>query len=112
MACVYIPHYDSVMISIHLEIWIVVRILVNEGSGYNILFSSFFEKMGLRQEIITTVGGVYVFDGNKSILVDYILLDVIVMGKSFAISFLLIDCKSPINVILRRNPLPHLGTNA
>lgn len=101
MAGVYAPHYDLVMITNQVRIWRIERVLIDEGRGSNILFSNCFERMKLPQDVINAdTGDLYGFDGHKSNPVGCALLNVMINGKSLTVEFLLMDCKSPYNVIL------------
>lgn len=61
----YAPHYNLVMITSQIGQCKIARILVDEGNDFGILFSNYFERMGIPQDIIiSNDGGVYNYDDN------------------------------------------------
>lgn len=69
---VYKPHYDPVMISTHVGLWRVAMILVDEGSGYGLLFSNYIMGMNPPQYLITPdTGDVYSLGSSKSYRVGH-----------------------------------------
>jgi hypothetical protein len=40
------PHTDAMVITVHIDIWDITKILIDNGSQAKILFLTAFEKMG------------------------------------------------------------------
>jgi hypothetical protein len=44
------PHTDAMVITVHIDRWDVIKILIDNGSQVEILFLVAFDKMGFNQK--------------------------------------------------------------
>ncbi|XP_072074122.1 uncharacterized protein [Arachis hypogaea] len=98
---------DPVVISIQLGDLIVRKVLLDLGSSVDILFFTTFQKMKLSTNILQQYSGELVgFSGERVPVMGSVWLQTTLgeqpLSKTQDIQYLVVDCFSPYNVILRR----------
>ncbi|GMN60826.1 hypothetical protein TIFTF001_029922 [Ficus carica] len=97
------PHDDALVTSLLIDNCQVIRILVDNGSSTNIMFLATLEEMEISKDRIqkssTTLVG---FNGKSTTAVRKIQLLVFVVGENRLTTFLIMDCPSAYNIILKQ----------
>ena len=101
------PHDDALVVSIRIEDYNMHRVLVDNGSSADILYYPTFQQIGIGREwLISTNASLVGFGGTRVLPLGAITLSVVVgdypqqIAKD--VTFLVVDCSSAYNVILRR----------
>ncbi|PON77868.1 hypothetical protein PanWU01x14_022220, partial [Parasponia andersonii] len=82
---------------------VVERILIDGESSVDILFLSTFENMGLNQNAFRpTCQPLFAFDSTKVSPLGVVTLKVCAAERCLDVDFVIIDCLSSFNVIMRR----------
>ena len=104
------PYDDALVVSIRIEDYNTHRVLVDNGSSVDILYYPAFQQMGIDREwLISTNTPLVNFRGTRVLPLSAITLSVVVgdypqlIAKD--VTFLVVDCSSAYNVILRRPTL-------
>ena len=104
------PHDNVLVISIRIEDYNMHRVLVDNGSSADILYYPAFQQMGIsRERLIPTNAPLVGFGGTRVLPLGAITLSVVVgdylqqIAKD--VTFLMVDCSSTYNAILRRPTL-------
>ncbi|PON79709.1 hypothetical protein PanWU01x14_009410 [Parasponia andersonii] len=112
LATVRLPHDDPLVIKLQIDSVIVGRILVDSGSSVYILFLSTFENISLNLSALRpTYQPLFAFNSSKVSLLGIVTLKVCVVERCLDIDFIVIDCQSSFNIIIRRGCVisPNLG---
>ncbi|XP_025702531.1 uncharacterized protein [Arachis hypogaea] len=101
---------DLVVITAQVGQPLVKKILMDLGSSANVLFYSTFQKMKLSDKTFQPTSGELVgFSGERVFIRGYIWLQTTFRdyldSKTIDIQYLVVDCKSPYNIILGRPSL-------
>ncbi|XP_016191477.1 uncharacterized protein LOC107632294 [Arachis ipaensis] len=101
---------DPVVISAQVGEPLVKKILMDPGSSADVLFYSTFQKMNLCDKLLQPSSGELVgFSGERVSIRGYIWLKTTFgdypNSKTLEIQYLVVDCKSPYNIILGRPSL-------
>ncbi|XP_015945131.1 uncharacterized protein LOC107470248 [Arachis duranensis] len=101
---------DPVVISIQVGELLVRKTLLDLGSSDDVLFYSTFKKTKLSEKLIQPFSGELIgFFGERVPIMGHIWLTTtmgeIPMSKSIDIQYLIVDCYSPYNIIIRRPAL-------
>ncbi|XP_072074056.1 uncharacterized protein [Arachis hypogaea] len=101
---------DPVVISIQVGELLVRKTLLDPGSSADVLFYSIFTKMKLSEKLIQPSSGELIGFSRKRVpIMGHIWLtttmEEIPMSKSINIQYLIVDCYSPDNIIIRRPAL-------
>ena len=101
------PHDDALVVSIRAGDYNMHRVLVNNGSSANILYYSAFQQMRIDKErLISTNSPLVGFRGSRVFPLGAITLSMTVGDYSQQITkditFLVVNCSSAYNAILRR----------
>ncbi|XP_016198995.1 uncharacterized protein LOC107639951 [Arachis ipaensis] len=96
---------DPVVITAQVEEPLVKKILMDPGSSANLLFYSTFQKMKLSDKALQpSLGELVGFSGERVSIRGYIWLQTkfgdYPNSKTIDIQYLVVDCKSPYNIIL------------
>nr|XP_025607862.1 uncharacterized protein LOC112701302 [Arachis hypogaea] len=109
--CSTAPHSDDpVVISIQTGELLVRKVLLDPCSSADILFYSTFLKIKLSEKLMQPSSGELVgFSGERVPIKSYIWLKTTMgddsLSKTIDIQYLIVDCPSPYNIILRRPAL-------
>ncbi|XP_015960908.1 uncharacterized protein LOC107484875 [Arachis duranensis] len=101
---------DPVVITAQVGEPLVKKILMDPGSSADVLFYSTFQKMNLSDKLLQPSSGELVgFSGERVSIRGYIWLKTTFgdypNSKTLEIQYLVVDCKSPYNIILGRPSL-------
>ena len=106
----YHPHDDALVVSLRVGDYNVHRMLVDNGSSADILYYPAFQQMGIdRVRLIQTNAPLVGFKGTRVLTIGAITLSVTIGDylKQITkdVTFLMVDCSSAYNGILRRPTL-------
>ena len=101
------PHDDALVVSIRIEDYNMHRVLVDNGSSADILYYPTFQQIGIGREwLISTNASLVGFGGTRVLPLGAITLSVVVgdypQQITKDVTFLVVDCSSAYNAILRR----------
>ena len=101
------PHDDALVVSIRIEDYNMHRVLVDNGSSADILYYPTFQQIGIGREwLISTNASLVGFGGTRVLPLGAITLSVVVgdypQQIAKVVTFLVVDCSSAYNAILRR----------
>ena len=104
------PHDDALVVSIQIEDYNMHRVLVDNGSLVDILYYPTFQQMGIgRERLIPTNAPLVGFGGTRVLPLGAITLSIVVGDHPQQIAkdvtFLVVNCSSAYNAILRRPTL-------
>ena len=104
------PHDDALVVSIRVGDYNTYRVLVDNGSSVDILYYPAFQQMRInRERLVPTNASLVRFGGAKVYTFGAIMLPVTVgdypQQITKDITFLVVDCSSAYNAILRRPTL-------
>ena len=90
------PHDDALVVTARINGFIVKRVLINQGSGAEVMYPDLFKGLGLKNEDVskydTPLEG---FDGQMVISEGQISLPVNMEGKEVTVMFIVVDLYSP-----------------
>lgn len=96
-------HFDPLVISVWICNSQVRRVLIDGGSGVDVIFLDTFKKIGLSESLIQrNVDPLVGFDGRSSYPVGNIVLPVTAAKKLLHVEFTIVDAMSAYNVKLGR----------
>ncbi|XP_070672215.1 uncharacterized protein [Malus domestica] len=95
-------HDDALVIFVQLAHAIVNRMMVDNGSGVNLLQLSIIQKMGLENTIIGQAEVLTRLNGHTSTAIGHITLDVKTLPVVLKQTFTIVSDPSPYNGILKR----------
>ena len=102
------PHDDALMVTARISGFLVKRVMIDQGSGVNVMCPNLFKGLGLKKEdLMKHTSPLVRFDGKVVILEGKISLPVIMGGKEVAVTFTIVSSFSPYTAILER-PWIHL----
>ena len=112
MRCLHHPHDDALVVSIRVEDYNMHRVLVDNGSSADIVYYSTFQQMRIDKErLIPTNTPLVGFGGTRMFPLGTVTLSIMVGNYPQQITknvtFLVVDCSSAYNAILR---LPTLNS--
>ncbi|XP_075663198.1 uncharacterized protein LOC142632734 [Castanea sativa] len=97
------PHDDALVVTVRIGGYDVKRVLVDDGSGAEIMYPDLFNGLKLREEDLEKYDHPLVgFDGNQVIPRGMIRLPVQVEGSEVQVNFIVIMAYSPYTAILAR----------
>ena len=104
------PHDDALVVSIWIEDYNMHRVLIDNGSSADILYYPAFQQMGISKERLVPMNAPLVGFGRTRVLpLGAVTLFIMVGDYSQQITknvtFLVVDCSSAYNAILRRPTL-------
>ena len=101
------PHDDALVVTAHINGFIVKRVLINQGSGVEVMYPDLFKGLGLKNEDLSKYDTPLMgFDGRMVILEWQISLPMNMEGKEVIVTFIVVASFSPYTAILER-PLIH-----
>ena len=97
------PHDDALVITLRIEGCDVKRVMVDQGSGAEIMYPNLYKGLNLRPENLTTYDSPLVsLDGKVVILRGQIRLPVQVGLEVVEVDFIVVDAYSPYTAIVAR----------
>ena len=97
------PHNDALVITLRIEGYNVKRVMVDQGSGAEIMYPNLYKGMNLRPENLTTYNSPLVsFDGKVVIPRGQIRLLVQAGLEVVEVDFIVVDAYSPNTTIVAR----------
>ncbi|XP_026459409.1 uncharacterized protein LOC113360075 [Papaver somniferum] len=110
MIGVYALRNDVIVITALIGMFRVHRILVDIGSLVSVLFSRAYSSMNLPHDLIEEDENPIIgFSGEVTKAIGKVKIHITVADKSVLGNFLLLDCRSPYNVIVGRDWLHEIG---
>ena len=97
------PHDDALVITLRMGGCNVMRVMVDQGSGAEIMYPDLYKELNLRPEDLTTYNYPLVsFDGKVVITRGQIKLPIQVSSKVVEVDFIVVDACSPNTTIVAR----------
>ena len=97
------PHDNALVVIAQINGCIVKRVLIDQGSGAEVMYPDLFKGIGLKNEDLSKYDTPLVgFDGRMVILEGYISLLVNMEGKEVTLTFIVVTSYSPYTMILGR----------
>ncbi|KAF3513175.1 hypothetical protein F2Q69_00006616 [Brassica cretica] len=104
------PHHDALVISLTIANRLVKQILVDNGSSSNIIFQTAYDDLGLEEKALTRMFTLLIgFSGEVKQTTGEVIILVYAGGVNMATKFLVVDCTSSYNMILRRPWIHDMG---
>ncbi|XP_062103974.1 uncharacterized protein LOC133815108 [Humulus lupulus] len=101
---VHLPHDDPLVISLQVDHCQLGRVLVDGGSGVDILFWEAFQKMGLEEnQIWPSTIPILGFNSQRVYPKGVMRLTVVAAERTLPVDFLIIDSITSYNAIVGRN---------
>ena len=97
------PYDNALVVIAWINGFIVKRVLIDQGSGAEVMYLDLFKRLGLKNEDLSKYDTPLVgFDGRMVILEGYISLPVNMEGKEVTVTFIVVTSYSPYMTILGR----------
>ena len=97
------PHDDVLMITLRIGGYDMKRVMVNQGSGAEIMYPDLYKRLNLKPENLTTYDSLLViFNGKVVISKGQIRLPVQAGSEVVKVNFIVIDAYSPYTAIVER----------
>ncbi|XP_030935309.1 uncharacterized protein LOC115960515 [Quercus lobata] len=97
------PHDDALVVTARISGFLVKRVMIDQGSGADVMYLDMFKGLGLKKEDLTKHTSPLVgFDGKVVIPEVQISLPVIMGGKEVYVTFTIVSSFSPYTAILGR----------
>ena len=97
------PHDDALVVTTWINGFIVKKVLIDQGSGVEVMYPNLFKGLGLKNEDLYKYDMPLVrFDGRMVILKGQISLPVNMEGKEVMMTFIVVASYSPYTAILGR----------
>ena len=104
------PHDDALVITARISGFLVKRVMVNQGSGADVMYQDLFKGLGLKsQDLIKYDTPLVSFDGRVVIPESQISLPVNMEGKGVMVTFIVVSSFSPYTAILGRPWIHAMG---
>ncbi|XP_030949330.1 uncharacterized protein LOC115973225 [Quercus lobata] len=98
------PHVDALVVTAHIKSFIVKRVMVDQGSGADVMYPELFRGLRLKKKDLSKYDTPLVgFDGQVVIPKGQISLLVNMKGKEVTVAFVVIASFSPYMAILGRS---------
>lgn len=97
------PHDDVLVVMAQISGFLVKRVMIDQGSGADVMYSDLFKGLGLRnQDLMKYDTPLVSFDGRVVIPEGQISLTVNMEGKEVIVTFIIVSSFSPYTAILGR----------
>ncbi|XP_075663306.1 uncharacterized protein LOC142632871 [Castanea sativa] len=97
------PHHDALLVTARVRGYIMKRIMINQGSDADVMYSNLYRGLGLKKEDLTKYDTPLMgFDGHMVTLEGQISLPVIMGGKEVMVTFIVVASYSPYTAIFGR----------
>ena len=104
------PHNDALVVTLRIGGYDMKRVMVDQGSGAEIMYSDLYNGLNLRPKDLTAYDSPLVsFDGKVAISKGQIRLLVQVGSEVVEVDFIVVDAYSPFTAIVARPWLHALG---
>ena len=104
------PHDDTLVVTTGINGFIVKRVLIDQGSGAEVMYPDLFRGLGLKNEDLSKYDTPLVgFDGQMVILEGWISFPINMEGKEVMVTFIVVASFSPYMVILGRPWIHAMG---
>ena len=104
------PHDDALVVTLKIGGYDVKRVMVDQGSGADIMYPNLYKGLNLRPENLTAYDSPLVsFDGKIVISRGQIRLPMQAGSKVVEVDFIVVDAYSPYTAIVARPWLHALG---
>ncbi|XP_050246342.1 uncharacterized protein LOC126694258 [Quercus robur] len=104
------PHDDALIVALRIGGYNVKRVLVDHGSGIEIMYPDLYKGLNLKPEDLTAYDSPLVsFDGKVDIPKDQIRLPIQIGSEVVDVNFIVVDNYSPYTAIMARPWLHTLG---
>ncbi|XP_062103814.1 uncharacterized protein LOC133814927 [Humulus lupulus] len=101
---VHLPHDDPLVISLQVDHYQLGRVLIDGGSGVDILFWEAFQKMGLEEnQIRPSTLPILGFNSQRFYPKGVVRLTVVAAERALPIDFLIVDSTTSYNAIMGRS---------
>ncbi|XP_062076025.1 uncharacterized protein LOC133780169 [Humulus lupulus] len=101
---VHLPHDDPLVISLQVDHCQLGRVLVDGGSGVDILFWEAFQKMGLEEnQIRTSTAPILGFNNQRVYPKGVVRLNVVAAEHTLHVDFLIVESVISYNAIMGRS---------
>ncbi|XP_062098818.1 uncharacterized protein LOC133804692 [Humulus lupulus] len=101
---VHLPHGDPLVIYLQVDHCQLGRVLIDRGSGVDILFWEAFQKMGLEEnQIRPSTMPILGFNNQRVYPKGVVRLTVVATERALPVDFLIIDSTTSYNAIMGRN---------
>ena len=98
------------MIATPISGFLVKRVMIDQGSGADVMYPDLFKGLGLKnQDLAKYDSSLVSFDGRVVIPQDQISIPVSREGKEVIVTFIVVNSFSPYTVILGRPWIPEMG---
>ena len=106
----YQPHDDGLVVTLQIRCYIVKRVLMDQGSGAEIMYPDLYNGLKLKPEdLVSYDSPLLEFDGKTIIPKGLIKLHVQAGSKVVEVNFIVVDAYSPYTAILARPWLHAMG---
>ncbi|XP_030923004.1 uncharacterized protein LOC115949878 [Quercus lobata] len=106
------PHDDALVITLKIEKYDMKWVMVDQGSGVEIMYLDLYKGLNLRPEDLTTYDSSLVsFDGKVVISKGQIRLSVQAGSKVMEVNFIVVNAYSPYTAMVARPWLHTLGVS-
>ena len=104
------PHDDALVVTARISGFLVKRVMVDQGSGADVMYPDLFRGLRLRKEdLVKHTSPLVGFDGKIVIPEGQISLPVIIGRKEVVVTFTIVTSFSPYTAILRRPWIHSMG---
>ena len=104
------PHDDALMITTRICVFLVKRVMIDQGSGADVMYPDLFKGLGLKNQDLTKYDSPLVsFDGRVVIPQGKISLPVSMEGKEMIVTFIVVNSFSTYTAILGRPWIHAMG---
>ncbi|XP_050254609.1 uncharacterized protein LOC126700482 [Quercus robur] len=104
------PHNDALVVMVRINGFLVKRVMVDQGSGADVMYPDLFRGLGLRKkDLMKHTSPLVGFDGKVVIPEGQISLPVIMGGKEVAVTFTIVSSFSSYTAILGRLWIHSMG---
>ena len=104
------PHNDALVVTAWISGFLVKRVMIDQGSGVDVMYLDLFEGFGLKNQDLTKYDTSLVsFDEREVIPEGQISLPVNMEGKKVMVTFIVVRSFSPYTVILERSWIHTIG---
>ena len=104
------PHDDALVVATRINGFIVKRMLIDQGSGAEVMYLDLFKRLGLKNEDLSRYNTPLMeFDGCIVITEGQITLSMNMEGKEVMVTFIVVTSISPYTTILGRPWIHAMG---
>ncbi|XP_075655071.1 uncharacterized protein LOC142625270 [Castanea sativa] len=104
------PHHNALIVTARIRGFIVKRIMIDQGSGADVMYSDLYRGLGLKQGDLSKYDTPLMgFDGHMVIPEGQISLPVIMGGREVMVTFIVVASFSPYTAIFGRPWIHDMG---